>query len=182
MTKPLEPELIRKLLDYDPDTGALTWKPRTPDMFEDEAHSAEHNCAKWNARYSGRETGTPYTGGYLAVGFGGRRFLAHRVAWAFVNGEWPKAQIDHIDGNRANNRIKNLRGADHSSNGANRVAPATNKSGAKGVSWSKKERKWIAHIRVKNRSLRLGGFHSVEEAASAYAEASRKHFGEFSRV
>jgi hypothetical protein len=120
------------------------------------------------------------TNGYVYINIDGRPQLAHRLAWLYVNGEWPPDQVDHIDRVRSNNRIANLRSASTSDNACNGVLRFSNTSGYRGVSWSKEKKKWVARI-VKDRKQHvLGYFTSKETAFDRYRAAARNLHGEFS--
>ncbi|WP_082492943.1 HNH endonuclease signature motif containing protein [Acidovorax sp. Leaf160] len=93
------------------------------------------------------------------------------MAWLYVNGAWPDGQIDHINGNRADNRIANLRVCSNADNGQNRGVNANNRSGSPGVSFHSKAQKWQAHIGIQGVRHALGFFASKEDAAAAYVEA-----------
>ena len=102
----------------------------------------------------------------------------HRV----VNGTPDGLMTDHINGNRLDNRKSNLRNCDRSQNLANSSRRKDNKSGYKGVLWDKRERKWIASIRVNGKLHFLGRYVNIKVAAQAYSEAANKHFGEFAKT
>ena len=104
---------------------------------------------------------------------------AHRLAWFFVYGEWPQKQIDHINGNKSDNRISNLRLATASQNLSNKGITKSNTSGYKGVSFNRTKKKWMASIKVNKKSINLGYFLTPEEASEAYKAAAIKHHGEF---
>ena len=108
-----------------------------------------------------------------------RPYLAHRLAWLYVMGEFPKNDIDHVDTNGCNNKISNLRLATKSQNGANSKLPKNNTSGYKGVTWAKRNKKWMAQIMVDRKHVCLGFFHDPKLAYEAYKKASREYFGEF---
>ena len=103
------PELLRQLLRYDEATGKLYWRERSLDLFDDGKWSAEQRCNNWNSRFSGREAGTLNTTGYINVCLFGKHYAAHRVVWTMLKNNPPLGQIDHINGNRCDNRIENLR-------------------------------------------------------------------------
>lgn len=158
----IDVDLFRKLLDYDPETGALTWRPRPREMF-----STDNAFAVWRAQRDGKPAFTADNGAGYRVGLVlGRQYLAHRVAWAIYYGEWP-GPIDHINGVRSDNRICNLRAASATLNMRNRKRPTNNTSGALGVSWVASRKKWRAVIKVDGASRFLGHFQSMEEALVA---------------
>lgn len=169
------PEQLRELLRYEPETGKLYWKPRPAELFKDKrSHGA------WNARYAGKEAFTAISNqGYRCGRVFDRKHQAHRVSWAVHYGEWPRAEIDHVDNDRRNNRIGNLREATRSENMRNRGIENKNKSGYKGVSWCKQNRKWVARIGVDGKSIWLGRFSDIQDAANAYKTAAKEAFGEF---
>lgn len=107
----------------------------------------------------------------------------HRIIWEMFKGPIPNgAQIDHVDGDRSNNRIENLRLADSKQNAWNRGLSKANTSGFKGVSFEKKTGKWIAQIRTNGIAGKIGRFNTKEEAAEAYRKADIQYRGEFSAV
>lgn len=120
--------------------------------------------------------------GYRKVCIDGRNYYEHRLAWLYMTGEWPHAQIDHKDMNTLNNRWQNLRYAIASQNHGNSHRRVNNTSGFKGVSWSRRNSAWIAQITRHGVHACLGIFTSREEAFAAYCVAARDHFGEFFRV
>ena len=99
---------------------------------------------------------------------------AHRLAWLYVHGVWPPHEVDHINGDRSDNRIANLRLATRQQNSENRHGAQSNsKTGLVGVSWHKRAGKWQAHIRVKGRTRYLGLFESTQDACMAYLQAKQ---------
>lgn len=117
--------------------------------------------------------------GYITVKADGRCYKAHRVAWLMENGAWPDKMLDHIDGNRGNNRMSNLREVSAAQNQYNRKVMYYALSGLKGASYNKRDRKWQATIRINGKSTNLGYFDTPEAAHLAYSEAASKHFGEY---
>ena len=176
MTKDLpNPELLRKLLRYEPDTGKLFWRERDVDMFSDGKHSAAHNCASWNSRYANREAFTAYfTNDYKHGCIFGSHYLAHRVIWAMMHDEWPDT-IDHINGVPSDNRIKNLRSVSQSENCRNAKRPSNNKSGVCGVCWHKQKNKWAAQIKAGGKQKNLGYFDDFDDAVAARKKAEIKY-------
>lgn len=171
------PEELRKLLRYEPETGKLFWLPRPEDMFA--THLA---FVMWNKRFPGKEALTAVSHGYkngrVNYGF----YMAHRVIWAMEMGEWPRNEIDHINGNRMDNRIVNLRAATHSENQMNRGPQKNSNSGVKGVFYHSLSRKWQAQIKINGVQQHIGLFETIEGAAEAYRTAAEKLHGEFARI
>ena len=154
----LTQDILKSLLSYDPDTGIFTWLVR-----------------RGSRGAIGAQITRLTKSGYVYVGIDKRAYLAHRLAWLYVYGVWPDGGIDHINQNRVDNRIANLRLANKSENGQNRAAPKHNKSGVKGVYWSHRENKWVAAIRADKQCLRLGAFTNLADAARVRAEAELKY-------
>ena len=152
------PETLRKIFKYDPDTGKLFWRDRDRNL-------------------SGKEAGGPdkHIGGYIRVRVNGRLQLAHRVIVAMTYGKWPIGEVDHINGNRSDNRIENLRVVTRAENFRNKSRYASNKSGVTGVHWHSAAGKWCAAISIANgKTKHIGLFDTVDDAAAARAlEASR---------
>lgn len=115
--------------------------------------------------------------GYQVISVNGRSYLAHRLAWFYVHGEWPEMGIDHIDGDRLNNAIANLRLATPAQNSHNSQTPVHNKSGVKGVSFS--GGRWTAQVAVNRRPVFMRSFKTKEEAEEAVRAAREKAHGEF---
>lgn len=152
---------LREAFSYDPLTGVFCWK------------NSSTPCK------NGKRADFEYLHGYRGVSRKQRNHFAHRVAWLFLTGNWPACQIDHINGDRADNRACNLREADSRQNNLNRGATSKSASGIKGVYWKKRERKWLAQISFGGKSKHLGFYASKEEAAQAYAAAAALLHGEF---
>ncbi len=153
---------IREYLSYDRATGLFTW-----------IVSPNNRAPK------GSMAGVCYNRGEIGIRFGGKRYLAHRLAWWFEHGEMPK-QIDHQNGNPSDNRLDNLRPCTQSENLQNKRGH--NKAGLpKGVSYRKGGR-YQAMIGINYKQIYLGCFGTATEAALAYDRAARKHFGEFARL
>lgn len=112
--------------------------------------------------------------GYIQVGYLGKIYKAHRLIWAIVYGTFPEGVIDHINGNRSDNRLDNLRIVTRQQNSHNQKNPhKTNKSKHLGVCWNKRSSKWQAGISVNNKTIYLGVFETVEQAHNAYVEAKK---------
>lgn len=157
-------DYLRQRLRYEPETGKLYWR--------DDA--AMHN--RWRWRYANTEAFTSSNGnGYRMGRINYRGFLAHRVAWAIVRGAWPGGQIDHIDHDRANNRIENLRVVAHQENHRNTTRRKNNTSGVVGVSWYKAGAKWTAYIMVDRTKQHLGYFDNIDDAIAARKAAEAEY-------
>lgn len=157
-------EYVRSVLDYDPETGLFRWRVSHPGIGIGEV--------------AGRLSRTV---GYWQIGVAGREYGAHRLAFLIMTGEWPLAQMDHIDLNRANNRWANLRPATQQQNEHNKALRKDSTSGIRGVSWNKLQRRWVAHIGhpVMKKTVHLGTFKDREEAMAAREAAETLMFGEF---
>jgi hypothetical protein len=125
---------------------------------------------------AGQLAGTMAGRGYRYIRIKKHKLPEHRVVWLYHYGEWPKNQIDHIDGNRANNDIENLRDVNQSSNNKNQALRKDNKSGYRGVTWYKYTNKWAVKIGDNKKIHRLGYFEDLTEAISMRLIAE-SHFG-----
>ncbi|WP_082710194.1 HNH endonuclease signature motif containing protein [Burkholderia sp. TSV86] len=156
MRRDVNASRVRELLFYDEFTGAFSWQK------------------SMRAVKAGMVAGSNNGKGYIQISVDGVRYAAHRLAWLYMHGSWPAREIDHIDGNRSNNAISNLREADRSLNNRNiRRARITNKLGILGV--HRRGEKFIAQIRANGRELHLGCFQTPEEAREAYLRAKEIH-------
>jgi hypothetical protein len=174
----ITPSELRQLLDYNPETGVLTWRVRGREWFP-----SNNSHAVWNSRWAGRPAGwLSASTGYHTVMVLRKSYSAHRVAWAIHYGSWPEGEVDHADTNRLNNKVTNLRVASHSQNQANGKAYKNNKTGFKGVYWDPKAEVYSVQIRANRRLTTVGRFRCLEEAVAAHAKAHRERFGEFSRA
>jgi len=167
-------ERANALFRYDEESGSLRWK-------EDRIAPLKSGNAIVVAK-AGEIAGGKRPDGYVAVLIGGKSYLAHRVVWLLTHGSWPRKHLDHVNGIRCDNRIANLRQANDSQNGMNRAAQANSKSGVKGVSWSERDRRWVARIKAEGKYRSLGYYRTIHEAAAAYANAARRFHQEFARV
>ena len=182
--KPLPtPHELRQLLDYDPKTGFLTWKARSPEQMLGCRHiNQEAQARQWNKWKAGKVAGTSDRRGYTVLSIHGKFMKAHRVGWAITYGEWPRYGIDHIDGNPANNSISNLREATQMQNALNTKAHKGGSSLYKGVCWHSMAGKWMAQARVNGRGKYIGLFENERDAAAAYNEFISKHSNGFARL
>lgn len=163
-------EFAREAFDYI--DGDLIWRSRPAHHFVDAWRQRI-----FNSRQAGTKAGT-VSGGYRFVNLSVVRTSAHRVVFLLHHGYMPP-EVDHIDGNRLNNRIENLRAASHAENLKNVKTPTTNTSGRKGVSWHKAANKWAAHIREGGRQKHLGLYEEFASAAAAREHAEHELYKEF---
>ncbi|EOM9281775.1 HNH endonuclease, partial [Escherichia coli] len=119
------------------------------------------------------------SGGYICISINNVLYYAHRLAWFYVYKKWPPKFIDHVNGNRLDNRISNLRLATEEQNARNIVGNRLNTSGAIGVSWDKTTGRWKSYVGYKNKTISLGYFDSKEDAAFIAALARKKLYGTY---
>lgn len=153
---------LSQRVNYDPDTGIVTWKENM-------------GPASSAARWANKPAGGLDADGYVRISFKYKKYKVHTLAWYMTYGEVAQ-NLDHINGDPADNRIANLRKASIHQNNQNRRMKKTNVVGMKGV--SKRRDKFMAKIAGKY----LGLFSTPEEAAAAYAAAAVEKFGEFART
>lgn len=153
---------LKELLHYNPETGVFTWLKSPTGRVK-----------------IGQIAGAFSSSKYRQIRINGRRYLAHRIAWFWVTGEWPKDMIDHINGIKDANWWLNLREANNSENIRNSGLYSTNTSGVKGVSWLKKSKRWQATIGLNGKNKNLGLFINFEDAVKMRVSTEIKLFGEF---
>ncbi len=154
---------LNDLFSYDELTGVLVW--------------IGHHQKFRNGLVAGTDNGD----GYIRVTIDRRPYLAHRLIWLMVHGNLPEC-IDHINGDGSDNRLRNIRAASKADNCRNRGKNSNNTSGYKGVCLHKPSGKFRAAIRIGDRVISLGHYNSAEDAHNAYAGASLKLHGEFSKA
>lgn len=158
----LSQEQLKEFALYDPLTGVFTRKiSRGKNQFGAE-------FVRWLA---GTVMGTVGQQGYVRISIFGKIYQGHRLAWLYHYGEWPKDQIDHINHDRSDNRIENLREATNGTNRKNISLPCTNKSGVIGVHRHSQNDCWVAQIRVDGKTHHLGCYQHLDQAAYARKEA-----------
>ena len=131
-------------------------------------------------RKNGKKAGTPHHTGYTQISLHGKLRNAHRIIFMMHHG-WLPDLIDHIDGNRKNDRIENLRPASFSENLRNMRLRPTNSSGHKNVSWCKTKKKWVVQLSVNGRQTNFGRFDDLELASLIATEVREKYHGAFAR-
>jgi hypothetical protein len=161
---------LRKVLHCDPDTGVFTCRARPN---------------KRTRLRVGDVAGSVRLDGYRTITLNGRRHAEHRLVWFFTEGEWPRGQLDHINGNKGDNRRCNLRLADNSKNQANTPASKRNSSGYKGVHWHRHTLgggAWHAAVNINGKRAHVASSESKVAAAFAYDCAALFVFGPFART
>lgn len=153
---PCSQEELHSMLDYDSDTGDFVWKGRKYAPHPKKAGRTNHD-------------------GYIHIKIYGKTYLAHRVAWLHFHGEWPEECIDHLNLDRSDNRISNLRKATYAENSQNRNKQTNNTSGYVGVYWLARFNKFQAQIRVNGRLKSLGYYLTAEDAHAAYLVGKAKY-------
>jgi hypothetical protein len=154
---------LREVLNYCPDSGALTWRTKVG-----------------RKTVVGQPAGTvDCTTGYIRVGLAEGKHQAHRLVWMYMTGEWPTHCIDHKNLDRSDNRWDNMRPATKAQNMYNTPVPSHNTSGIKGVGWSKSKGKWRATISINNKAKHIGYFSDSAAAETALQAYRQSLHGEF---
>lgn len=148
-------EKLKSVLEYDRETGVFKWKVRN------------------NQIQKGQIAGTIGSKGYIRICINQKCYPAHCLAWLYVYGEYPKLQIDHINHNKQDNRINNLRLVDNFENHRNMPRQKNNTSGVTGVSFRKNDNKWISYIKINGKHIYLGTFTDKEKAVESRKKAEK---------
>ena len=178
LRKRLPVDKIKRLIWCDAASGKLIWNYRTPSDFDGHAYGDINTaCKRFNTRHGGNEAFTAKTvSGYKHGRLFGLTYYAHYVVWAIYHGEWADDMVDHIDGNKLNNSIFNLRQVDNRTNAKNARRMVDNSSGHPGIYWYKTRSKWHASIRGDNGdSVFLGYFVNLDDAIIARMDAEMKY-------
>ena len=157
MKTKLTQERLKEVLDYDPSTGVFTWRLGRRRV----KRGSTAGCLK--------------TDGYIQIMIDGKKFLASRLAFLWMEGYFPENDVDHLDRNPANNRWNNLREASRSCNIRNCGKREDNTSGVTGVCWYKAKSKWRSQIRLYGKGIHLGYFKTLFDAAQARWDAEVKY-------
>lgn len=151
-------EMLRALVSYETATGVFCWRSSAGGVMP------------------GSVAGNLNSNGYMVLGLVGTKYRQHRLAWLYVHGVWPNGTIDHIDGNRKNNALSNLRDVPQQLNNQNQVRPGrANTSGYLGVYWSERLKGYVGQVRVDGKKKRRGPYKTPERAHQAYIELKRIH-------
>lgn len=173
--------VLRECFDCDFPTGHLSWKTRPISHF-----SGARGCNSANAKFAGKSVAPKLNNrGYRVVGitFQGKAgiYLQHRIVFALVTGEWPAGMLDHIDGDRTNNAISNLRPCTMQQNAMNQPGKLPSAGRLKGASFHQRLGKWSSSICLNYTKRHLGYFETAEEAHAAYQAAATELHGKFAR-
>lgn len=144
---------LKELFHYDPNTGYIT---RT---------SSVSNVKR------GDIAGGKTEQGYIRIRVDGKKYLGHRLAWLYVYGRWPRDQIDHINHDRADNRLENLREVSSQTNCRNQSVRPDNNSGFTGISWDKDAGKWKSQIVALGKKINLGRYSDISDAVKVRSDA-----------
>jgi hypothetical protein len=157
--KTITQEELKEVLDYSPETGVFTRKVSNSPRVKvgDVAGSVDK------------------ANGYRYIKINGKRYLAHRLAFLYMTGEFPPEEVDHISHSKDDNRWVNLRVSSHQDNQRNRSINTNNKSGFTGVSWYKSTNKWMVQIKINGKKKHLGYFKDLTEAINARKKANSKY-------
>jgi hypothetical protein len=145
----LDQKRLKQLLHYDPDTGEFTWKVNSG-----------------NGTFFGNKAGSPVAAGYIYIQIQGKKYRAHRLAFLYMTGKWPKRQVDHINRVRDDNRWSNLRDVTQQLNNFN--------TGGKGYGWHKATKKYVAYVRYNRKDIHLGLYDCQLDARAAHLRAKNK--------
>ena len=166
----LTAERLREIVHYNPETGEFRWRH-------------DRRCGNNRIhRPAGSPAGTTNKNGYRQIHIDGKNYYGHRLAWLHVHNGWPVGEIDHINGNRADNRIENLREATRSQNSMNSGARSDNRFGMRGVSVITRRGKYEANIKIDGKRICIGKYDTPEAANAAYQARAAQLFGTFRRA
>ncbi len=157
-------QYLKTILDYNLETGIFIRK------------------SSYHKNRIGKVAGGLMKNGYINITLYYKHYYAHRLAWFWVTGKWPKNQIDHINNKRDDNRWCNLREANQTQNNGNSLLSRKNTSGYRGISWCEARKKWQVGIHINNKRKALGRYKNLKDAIKVYNKAAIKHFGEYATL
>lgn len=169
-----EPAQLLKIMRYDKDVGGLFWLPRAPSDFH---RNGEWTAPRWNGANAGKRCGAVGLNGYRVINHYGDFVYEHRAIWFLETGSWPE-QVDHISGNREDNRFENLREVDPTDNNRNMAMQRRNTSGCTGVRWHQESPtygRWKAIIVVNYKPILLYSGQDKQAAIAARLAGEEKY-------
>ena len=155
---------VRGFLDYSQKTGLFTWRERS---------------GSFKRSLVGKIAGTAHLSGYWTISILGTKWLAHQLAWLHHYGTWPTSYVDHVNLDKRDNRIANLRLASFAENSANSSVRSDNTSGHRGVFYDKQRQRWVVLITKDGIRKQLGSFKDKNQAAEIHALMAAQVFGDF---
>jgi hypothetical protein len=156
---------LNSIFEYEPLTGVVRWKERRSNIAQ------------------GSIAGCVHGSGYKVVTINSKTYKLHRIIWIMLFGQIPENfYLDHINGNKIDNRLENLRLATNNQNQQNRPAPKNSSSGYRGVTWHKQVNKWMARICHEGKRTTIGFFDTAEDAYEAYKQEAKKLFTHIDRL
>lgn len=160
---------VKECLSFNPETGILTWLHRPREHFK-----SDKTYKTFISKCAGKVAGWVESYGYINIRINGKAYKAHRLAWLIYHGKWPDDFIDHINGNKSDNRMCNLRDVDKFQNAQNIAKPSSNTLGFIGVAKASKGTGYRAQIFCRGKNIHLGRFPTIEEAVEAREKAQRE--------
>ena len=145
---------LMELLHYNPESGVFYWKTNRKNQIKKGDAAGYNSC------------------GYIRITINNKPYMAHQLAWAYIAGEFPQNEIDHINGVKDDNRFTNLRSVPKKDNLKNKRLYSNNKSGVSGVHYRTDTNKWVSQISINGRNKKLGCFELLEDAVSARLQSS----------
>ena len=171
----LTQKYLQSRISYDSETGVVIWFP---------VEEINQQAKTWNKTHAWKPIINRDKDGYLQtslrIGEIRKYYRLHRLIWLYVYGDFPDGPVDHVNRDKSDNRLSNLRIADASLNCHNIVLNSRNTNGVKGAYWHKKRKKWQVYIGLGGKPTYLGLFSDLKDAEKAYATASIKYAKEFS--
>lgn len=172
---------LKELLHYDKETGIFTWLERSVEAFG-HCKNPEGQCNAWNSRNSGKIAGVKrkdrklfYIRIFITLNGNGKGYQAHRLAFLYLDGEFPPYSVDHVDGDGTNNTRINLRKVSDQENKKNRSIQLNNTSGFNGVNWSERNKRWRVRIKIHGKEISGGHFVNKKDAIQKRKQMNLKY-------
>lgn len=171
MDKKITQEYLKECLHYEPETGIFTWKERPLHHFKKTNSRTNIQIMNiWNGRNAHNIANSRSVQGYIKIFLDGKSYMAHRLAWLYMEGYFPEYEIDHINRIRHDNKWNNLRHVTTTCNMQNKNVSKNNKTGVNGVTYDTNTNKWRSRITVNKKVISLGRFNNFNEAVKARYE------------